>query len=108
MLQKTTQLIVLAIALSGCGLTPIQKQQVAQFATATESISTTTQDQFKSTRDKVIELERRRLIMRKEAPPKSLDLDGGLSASGIATQIGTLKALQSYGDILNKSASLLP
>lgn len=105
MLQKTILFTVLAIALFGCGLTPIQKQQVSQFATATESASTTTQDQFKSTRDKVIELERRRLIMRKEAPPKSLDLDGGLSASGIATQIGTLKALQSYGDILNKLAT---
>jgi len=43
--------------------------------------------------------------MRNEAPPKSFDLDGGLSEKGIATQIATLKALQSYGDILNKLAS---
>ncbi len=105
MLQKTILLLILVSILSGCGLTPIQKQQVAQFAAATESVATTTQDQFKSTRDKVIELERRRLIMRKETPPKSLDLDGGLSEAGIASQVGTLKALQAYGDILNKLAA---
>ena len=43
--------------------------------------------------------------MRNEVPPKSFDLDGGLSETGIATQIATLKALQSYGDILNKLAT---
>lgn len=105
MLQKSACLLIIALILSGCGLTPIQKQQVAQFATATESVATITQEQFKTTRDKVIELERRRLIMRNEVPPKSFDLDGGLSETGIATQIVTLKALQSYGDILNKLAT---
>ncbi|MCL1038172.1 hypothetical protein L2750_13550 [Shewanella submarina] len=97
--------ITLCLILSGCGLTPLQKQQVAQFATATESVATTTQDRFKAARDKVMELERRRLIMRNEEPPKSFDIDGGLSAEGIASQIATLKALQSYGDVLNKLAS---
>jgi hypothetical protein len=92
------------IFISGCGLTLAQKQQIAQFATATESVSISTQDRLKSTRDKVIDLERRRLIMRNEAPPKKLDIDGGLSATGIATQVATLKALQSYGDVLNKLA----
>lgn len=91
--------------ISGCGLTALQKQQVAQFATATESVATTTQDRFKRARDKVIELERRRLIMRNEEPPKFFDIDGGLSAEGIATQIATLRALKSYGDVLNKLAS---
>lgn len=105
MKKKCPYLLILALSLSGCGLNPIQKQQVAQFATATESVATTTQDQFKNTRDKVVELERRRLIMRNVVPPKSFDIDGGLSESGIATQIATLKALQSYGDILNKLAS---
>ena len=107
MLQKRAYPLILAlsVSVSGCGLTPIQKQQVAQFATATELVATTTQDQFKTTRDKVIELERRRLIMRNEAPPKSIDLDGGLSEAGIVTQIAILKALQSYGDILNKLAA---
>ncbi|WP_143068446.1 hypothetical protein [Azotobacter beijerinckii] len=105
MFQKGAYPLIIALFLTGCGLTPIQKQQVAQFATATESVAKTTQDQFKTTRDKVIELERRRLIMRNEAPPKDFDLDGGLSESGIATQIATLKALQSYGDILNKLAT---
>jgi hypothetical protein len=94
--------MAISVAVSSCGLTPVQKQQVGQFATATESVSTTTQEQFISMRDKVIEMEKRRLIMRKEVPPKDFDLDGGLSSSGIATQIATLKALQSYGDILNK------
>lgn len=105
MLRNRRLVVFLALSLSGCGLAPNQKQQVIQFATATESVSTTTQDQLKSTRDKVIELERRRLFMREEEPPQSVDLDGGLNASGIATQIETLKALQSYGDILNKLAS---
>lgn len=105
MLLKRTYLLILALSVTGCGLTTVQKQQVAQFATATESVATTTQDQFKTTRDKVIELERRRLIMRNAAPPKSIDLDGGLSEAGIVTQIATLKALQSYGDILNKLAT---
>lgn len=94
--------VLLCMSITGCGLTALQKQQVSQFATATESISKSTQDQFLSTRDKVIDLEKRRLIMRKQVPPKDFDLDGGLSSSGIATQISTLKALQSYGDILNK------
>ena len=104
MLKKMVVIMAVATLFSGCGLTPIQKQQVTQFATATESVATSTQENFKSTRDKVIELERRRLIMRNIEPPSSFDIDGGLSAKGIATQIATLKALQSYGDILNKLA----
>jgi hypothetical protein len=105
MLKKMLSILAITSIISGCGLSPIQKQQVAQFATATESVSTSTQEQFKSTRDKVIELERRRLIMRNQEPPKTFDIDGGLSSTGIATQIATLKALQSYGDILNKLAT---
>lgn len=97
--------LILSTTLTGCGLTALQKQQVSQFATATESISQSTQKQFTSMRDKVVEMEKARLIMRKEVPPKSFDLDGGLSSSGVATQISTLKALQSYGDVLNKLVS---
>ncbi len=99
---KIVSILILSAAVSGCALTALQKQQVSQFATATESISQSTQEQFISMRDKVVEMEKARLIMRKEVPPKSFDLDGGLSSSGIATQISTLKALQSYGDVLNK------
>lgn len=105
MFKKSVYPFIFFLWLTGCGLTQIQKQQIAQFATATESVAITTQDQFRTTRDKVIELERRRLIMRNEAPPQSFDLDGGLSEQGIAAQIATLKALQSYGDILNKLAT---
>ncbi|MNM95444.1 hypothetical protein D3C76_733870 [compost metagenome] len=105
MLKRSAYLLICALSLSACGLTPTQKQQIAQFSIATESVATITQDQFKNTRDKVIELERRRLIMRNETPPQSFDIDGGLSETGIATQIATLKALQSYGDILNKLAT---
>lgn len=94
--------LLLSATVAGCGLTALQKQQVSQFATATGLISQSTQEQFISMRDKVIEMEKARLIMRKQVPPKSFDLDGGLSSSGIATQISTLKALQSYGDVLNK------
>lgn len=97
--------VILFLMIYGCGLTPLQKQQVTQFAAATESVAKTTQDRFKTARDKVIELERRRLIMRNEEPPTWFDIDGGLSAEGIATQMATLKALQSYGDVLNKLAS---
>lgn len=104
MRSKCIVIISSIMFLSGCGLTLGQKQQIAQFATATESVSLSTQDRFKSTRDKVVELERRRLIMRNEAPPKNHDIDGGLSATGLSTQIATLKALQSYGDVLNKLA----
>ncbi len=105
--MKTTMLatVALAVLVSGCGLTPIQKQQVTQFATATEAVSISTQEQFVSTRNKVLEIEKRRLIMRNMDPSTDLDLDGGLSATGIATQIATLKALGAYGDILNKLAS---
>ncbi len=105
MIIRTMSTLSLIALLSSCGLTPIQKQQIAQFATATESVSTSTQAQFKATREKVIEIERRRLIMRNITPPKDLDLDGGLSASGIAIQIMTLKALGAYGNVLNKLAS---
>lgn len=97
---------LLAVAmLSGCGLKMAQKQQVAQFATATESVSTTAQQQFMSTRDKVIEMERRRLIMRNQEPPKTFDLDGGFNVTSLTLRISTLKALQAYGDILNKLAT---
>jgi len=99
---KIVSILILSATVTGCGLTALQKQQVSQFATATESISQSTQEQFISMRDKVVEMEKARLIMRKKVPPKSFDLDGGLSSSGIATQISTLKALQSYGDVLNK------
>lgn len=99
---KLISTLIISTLVTGCGLTALQKQQVSQFATATESISQSTQEQFISMRDKVVEMEKRRLIMRKKVPPKNFDIDGGLSSSGIATQISTLKALQSYGDVLNK------
>lgn len=95
----------LSVLVVGCGLTPVQKQQVALFATATESISVSTQEQFKNTRDKIVEIEKRRLIIRNQAPPSKFDLDGGISASGVVTQISTLGALKLYGELLNKLAS---
>jgi len=101
-MKKLISIVLLSTAITGCGLTALQKQQVSQFATATEIISQSTQEQFVSMRDKVVDMEKRRLIMRKEVPPSSFDLDGGLSSSGIAIQISTLKALQAYGDVLNK------
>lgn len=96
---------ILVLFLSGCGLTLVQKQQVTQFASATETVSQKTIDQFKTTRDKVVELKRRILIMENEIPPKSLDLDGGLNVSGLATRITSVKALGEYGALLNALAS---
>jgi len=97
-------IVFISIAITGCGLTAVQKQQVSQFATSTESISKLTQDQYISMYEKVVDMERRRLIMRKEVPPASFDLDGGLTSSGIATQISALKALQAYGNVLKNLA----
>lgn len=105
MLNRAVYPLLFSFSLSGCGLTLLQKQQISQFSTATESVAVTVQERFKSTREKVIELERRRLIMRNETPPQTFDIDGGLSETGVATQIAALKALQSYGDILSKLAT---
>lgn len=94
--------VLLAVVVSGCGLTTAQKSQVGQFATATKAVSISTQEQFISMREKVIEMEKRRLIMRNEPPKNDYDLDAGLSASALNTQINTLKALQAYAELLNK------
>lgn len=97
--------LFLCSSLSGCGLTSLQKQEVTQFATATESISDISITQFKSTRDKIIELERRRLILRAGSPPKTPLLDAGLTAEGVAKQISALNALKAYGKVLEELAS---
>lgn len=111
MTKNFIHLLILPL-LSGCGLTLEQKQQVSQFATATEGVSSTTIEQFKSTRDKIVELERRVLIMRNKIKKKklekklnTLDLDGGMNVSGLAIRISTLKALGEYGALLNALAS---
>lgn len=104
-MKKILIVTLLPALVAGCGLTQMQKQQVTQFANATESISLSSQKQFKDSRNKIIEIERRRLIMRNQSPPRSLDLDGGISATGVATLIATLDVLKSYGELLNKLAS---
>ncbi len=103
MLKKIATIITVAILMSSCGLTPIQKQQVAQFATATELVSISTQENFKSMRDKVIEMQKRRSIIRNVVPTKTF-LEDGIKTQNIAIRIEALKALQSYGNILNKLA----
>ena len=97
---KIFSILSLLVLLTGCGLSPHQKQHVSQFAYATERVSRSTQHQFKMTRTNILEIEKRRLIMRNVAPPTTLDLDGGLSATGLATQLETLQALGAYGEIL--------
>lgn len=102
---KKIFLVMGALVLSSCGLTLLQKQQVTQFAIATEVISNITIEQFKTTYDKIVELKRRILIMDSEAPPKSLDLDGGLNISGLAERIARVKAIGEYGTLLNALSS---
>ncbi len=104
-MKKYVLVTTLSLLVVGCGLTPVQKQQVSQFASATESISVSSQEQFKNTRDKMVEIERRRLIMRNQTPPSDIDLDGGINVNGVATLVSTLDVLKSYGELLNKLAS---
>lgn len=103
-MNKKWILLVIPALITGCGLTSVQKQQVSQFASATQSISVSSQNNFKETRDKIIEIERRRLIIRNNKPPTNLDLDGGISATGVAELISVLDVLNAYGKLLNQLA----
>lgn len=96
--------LALVLLIAGCGLTPTQKQQVKQFATTAETVALNTQNGFKNTRDRVIELETMGLALN-HRPVSHVDVDGGLSIDGITIQINALAALQAYAKVLNQLVS---
>lgn len=103
--SKTALLAVVVFVMSGCGLSPQQKQHIESFAMSTEAVSTIARDQFTETRSNIIELRKRTVVLSGNNPPKELDLDGGLNVEGIAARLAAVKALYAYGQTLEKLSS---
>lgn len=94
-----------AVLIAGCGLSPIQKDQVASFSAATASVGGATAAQFAQLRQDAVEMNAERLMLDESQAPFQFKFDEPLGAAQITQRVLAVNALQSYGDTLNKLAT---
>ncbi len=96
-----------ALLLSACGLSPVQKDQVASFASATAKVGEATAAQFTQLRQDVVEMNADYLVLGdpRQLNPYTFKFDEPLGAQQITQRVLAVNALQSYGEALNKLAT---
>jgi len=109
--------LLLAIAMGGCGLTKSQIDGINTFGKAAESLGSASKDQFFVGRNTVIEMRRQQLAMEKKILPakkpdgsaadrefyfKELNLDSGLDIINIQKRAKAVDLLIQYGNLLVK------
>ncbi|HZR34994.1 MAG TPA: hypothetical protein VFA75_06430 [Nevskia sp.] len=95
-----------ALLLSGCGLSPVQKDQVAAFASATAQVGAATAAQFTQLRQDVVEMNADELALGdpRQLNPYTFRFDEPLGAEPITRRVLAVNALQAYGEALDKLA----
>lgn len=105
MIKRPFYLLLLVLILSGCGMTAVQKQQVAQFGSATEAMGTIAETEFAQIRQEVVQMNTERLILSNKQNNPAIDLDTPIGLDPTLKRIAAAKALKSYGTLLNKLAT---
>ncbi len=93
--------LVMAVGLSGCGLTIQQKAALDQFATATRDLSVAAQTELQKSRQDVVEMNRLRLELG-DSTADVTKLDSLLTLDRTRERLAALQALEDYGGLLNK------
>lgn len=104
--QPITWLVV-AVVLSGCGLTVQQKAALDHFASATHYFSTIAQTEFQKSRQDVIEMNRVRFELG-DPRVKPTELDQLLTRDRAETRLMALQALEDYAVLLRKLVGVVP
>lgn len=99
--------LLLAVTLSGCGLTIQQKAAVDRFASATQDFSTTAQTEFQQSRQDVIKMNRVRFELG-DTRVKPTELDQLLTRARVETRIAALQALEDYAELLRGLVGAVP
>lgn len=99
--------LVMAVGLSGCGLTVQQKAALDHFASATHDFSTLAQTEFQKSRQDVIEMNRYRFELG-DPRVKATELDQLLTRDRAETRIMALQALEDYAVLLRKLVGAVP
>lgn len=99
--------LVIAAALSGCGLTVHQKAALDRFAVATHDFSTTAQAEFQQNRHDVIEMNRFRFELG-DKRVKPTELDRLLTRDRAEIRVAALQSLEDYALLLHKLVGTVP
>ncbi|MFO0700610.1 MAG: hypothetical protein U0236_15410 [Nitrospira sp.] len=99
--------LVLAVTLSGCGLTAKQKAALDSFAAATQEFSNSVQTEFQKNRQDVIEMNRVRFELGDDKVQLN-ELDRLLTRERVQTRVTALQTLEDYAGLLRKLVGAVP
>jgi hypothetical protein len=105
MVRHSVYLILSVLMLSGCGLSAAQKQDLAQFGTATEAMGSLAEDQLVQVRSDVIRMNTANYILDSRHAYTRPQFDQPTSLESITKRVAAAKALKSYGTLLNQLAT---
>lgn len=103
--RRTVFLLVVALVVSGCAMTSLQKEQVAQFGKATEAMGEFAEKEFPTVRSEIVEMNTWGLILEVNNNDPKINLDRPISPESAAKRLAAAKALGSYGSLLNELAT---
>lgn len=99
--------LVLAVTVSGCGLTVKQKAALNSFSAATQEFSTGAQAEFQKNRQDVIEMNRARFELG-DARVKLMEFDRLLTRDRVQARVTALQTLEDYAGLLHKLVGAVP
>lgn len=103
--KRIFYLLLLVFVLSGCGMTAVQKQQVAQFGSATEAMGSFAETELVRMREEVIQMNTEEWILNSKKTDPDIEIDKPLRLEPTLKRVAAAKALKSYGSLLNTLAT---
>jgi len=97
--------LLLAVSISGCGLTSKQIVKTQSFGTATENIGKLGEEEFVNIRNGIIEMNKELIAIDNTKTASDLNFDRPTTPEATAARIAATKALKSYGELLVKLAT---
>ena len=98
--------LLLAVTVSGCGLTVKQKAALNSFSAATQEFSTGAQTEFQKNRQDVIEMNRARFELG-DSRVKLMEFDRLLTRDRVQARVTALQTLEDYAGLLHRSPKTL-
>ncbi len=97
---RLVSLLLLIVAVSGCGLTAKQVVKTQSFGTATSKIGKLGEEEFINIRNGIIEMNKELISIDNTKTASSLKFDRPTSAEATVTRVAATKALKLYGELL--------
>jgi len=103
--SRILAIALMAIVLSGCGLTSRQIYKTQSFGTATANIGKIGEEEFVSIRNGIIEMNKELISIDNTKTSENFEFDKPTSAEHTSTRVAACKALNLYGELLVKLVS---